>query len=456
MSMLLELFDLRQDQADPEGIDETIRTNVKVVGTNLWVLIFAILIASVGLNVNSTAVIIGAMLISPLMGPIVGIGYGLGINDLVLIRLALRNLLIFTFISLFASSLYFTVSPLDIAQSELLSRTSPSMWDVLIAFFGGAAGIIATTRKSMSNVVPGVAIATALMPPLCTAGFGLAHGNWSFFGGAFFLYSINSVFIAVATWLFTKIFHLPVRHYVDEKVEKRTNLLIGSIVIVMVSMSLYLSYNLVQKNKFSQVVNQFVNDSYKASDYVLLGHEIHPQLQEVILTVGGSHNPAEVLKSKFEQTLREQGFEQAHITIRYSGTNAVDLGSLKTELTQDLYNNMVKQVDELSKKNTILNNKVNESQELALKDKEFFAELKAQYPLINQLIISRGEQFTVKVSKNGEETPDVEQSPSHRSLVFLMIESMEPLKEADKKRILDWLEIKFNDEIVETRFEVNS
>ncbi len=482
-NVILDLFDLRHDQADPETIDETIRTNVKVVGTNLWVLIFAILIASVGLNVNSTAVVIGAMLISPLMGPIVGIGYGLGINDISLIKLALRNLLIFTGISLVTSSLYFTLSPLDIAQSELLARTSPNMWDVLIAFFGGAAGIIASTRKSMSNVVPGVAIATALMPPLCTAGFGIAHGNWTFFGGAFFLYSINSVFIAVATLMFAKIFHLPVRHYVDEKVEKRTHLVIGSIVTMMVAMSVYLSFNLVQKSRFTEVVKNFVNSSYKENDYVLLGHEVHPQLQEVILTVGGSHNP-KTLKSDFEQYLTNQGFNNAHVTVRYSGTSSVDLGSLKTQLTQDLYNNMVQQVEELSKKNQQLHEQLNQSSELEEQDKKLFAELSAQYPLVSRLTISRGAQFTSKTGINVNTANDVNNESStnvissdstqnntkqnnsktakeklpadtkESMLVLFMIESTEPLEESDKVRILEWLNVKFAGQMIEVRFEV--
>ncbi len=465
---MLEMFDLRQDQADSELIDATIRSNVKVVGTNLWVLIFAILIASVGLNVNSTAVIIGAMLISPLMGPIVGIGYGLGINDISLIKLALRNLLIFTLISLVTSTLYFLISPLDTAQSELLARTSPNMWDVLIAFFGGAAGIIASTRKSVSNVVPGVAIATALMPPLCTAGFGLAHGNWAYFGGAFFLYSINSVFIAVATLMFAKIFHFPVRHYVDEKVEKRTTYLIGFIVLLMVAMSVYLSYNLVQKSRFNEVVKQLVDNGYKESDYVLLGHEIHPQSQEVILTVGGSYNP-EKLKKDFEKRLLINGFDKAHVTVRYSGTNEVDLGSLKTELTQDLYNNMVQQVEELSKQNIQLQDKLAQSKHIEEEDKQLFFELSAQYPLITDLSVSRGSLFvkpteesensdkqeTATETTENEETEKTEKNKEQSPIILVMISSEKPLKNSDKIRIEDWLKVKFLEKTDKVKIHFN-
>ncbi len=475
-NVIIDLFDLRQDQAEPEVIDEAIRTNVKVAGTNLWVLIFAILVASVGLNVNSTAVIIGAMLISPLMGPIVGMGYGVGINDIQLIRLALRNIAIFTSISLLASTLYFIISPLDSVQSELLARTSPTVWDVLIAFFGGAAGIIATTRKSMSNVVPGVAIATALMPPLCTAGFGIAHGNWSFFFGAFFLYSINSVFIALATLMFVKIFHLPVRHYLDEKTEKKAHMFIGVIVMVMIIPSVYLAWNLVKQNHFTKTVQQYIKNTYEDNNYVLLGHEVHPQLQEVIVTVGGSNNPEE-LKNNFENRLKNQGFDKAHVTVRYSGTSQLDIGSLKTELTQDLYNNMVKQVEELSKENQELASKLNLSIQKSAEDKQLFSEITAQYPLVTSISISRGDKFSIKSRVLTADTPNTSASISYNhisnnsdnsansnttsttellDIINVRIESINPLAESDKQRIIDWLTVKYDGQMVEVRFEVQN
>ena len=183
----------KKDKDNEALIVESIRNGVEFKGTNLWILIFAIFIASLGLNVNSTAVIIGAMLIYPLMGPIMGIGLGVGINDFELIKKAFRNLLIATIFSVLTSTLYFLLSPLNEARSELLARTTPTIYDVLIAFFGGMAGIVASSTKLKGNVIPGVAIATALMPPLCTAGFGLANGNMHYFFGAFYLFFINSV-----------------------------------------------------------------------------------------------------------------------------------------------------------------------------------------------------------------------------------------------------------------------
>ena len=199
------IFDPSEDRESEVETIENICKGINFRGSNLWVLIFAIFIASLGLNVNSTAVIIGAMLISPLMGPIMGIGLGLGINDFELIKKAFRNLAIATVFGILTSTFYFLISPLNEARSELLARTTPTIYDVLIAFFGGMAGIVASSTRLKGNVIPGVAIATALMPPLCTAGFGIASGNFSYFFGAFYLYMINSVFIAFATTLRGKI-----------------------------------------------------------------------------------------------------------------------------------------------------------------------------------------------------------------------------------------------------------
>lgn len=195
------IFSLHDGEDDKQKTLESVVKNISFKGANLWILACAILVASVGLNVNSTAVIIGAMLISPLMGPIVGAGFALGIYDFDLLKRSLRNLLNATVVSLTVSTIYFAVSPFKDVQSELLARTAPNIYDILIAFFGGIVGAIAVTRSEKGNPIPGVAIATALMPPLCTAGYGIATQQWTFFFGAFYLYCINCVFIGIATFL---------------------------------------------------------------------------------------------------------------------------------------------------------------------------------------------------------------------------------------------------------------
>ncbi|MBR5830539.1 MAG: DUF389 domain-containing protein, partial [Tidjanibacter sp.] len=195
-------FDLKEDSAPQVEVVDGVRRGIDFKGTNLWVLMFAVFIASLGLNINSTAVVIGAMLISPLMGPITGIGLALGINDFDMLKSAWRNFLLMVVVSLVTSTVFFLISPISTARSELLARINPTTYDVLIAFFCGLASMIALTRKDRAvSVVFGVAIANALMPPLCTAGYGIATGNAQFFFGALYLFTINAVFIAVATYV---------------------------------------------------------------------------------------------------------------------------------------------------------------------------------------------------------------------------------------------------------------
>lgn len=210
------------DESDPTATIANLTKGVEFRGDNVWLLLFAMIIASVGLNVNSTAVIIGAMLVSPLMGPIMGVGLSIGINDNTLLRKSLKNLAVMMIIALLASSIYFLLTPLSDAQSELLARTKPTIFDVFIAFFGGAAGILASSRKQEKiTVVSGVAIATALMPPLCTAGYGIGTGQPIYFFGAFYLFFINSFFIALATFLMVRYLRFPKRTYVDATRERR-------------------------------------------------------------------------------------------------------------------------------------------------------------------------------------------------------------------------------------------
>lgn len=242
-------------------------------GATLWVLIFAIFIASLGLNVNSTAVIIGAMLISPLMGPIIGMGLAVGIADLKLFKRALTNYLIKTVISVVTATIYFTISPITEAQSELLARTSPTLYDVLIALFGGAAGILAISTKSKNNVIPGVAIATALMPPLCTAGYGLAVSNTSYFFGAFYLYFINTVFIAFTTCIGVRLLHFHRKKFVDREKMKRVNYYIISIVIITMLPAGYMTWSIIKQSVIENNVEKFVRDELDNSGTYIISHE---------------------------------------------------------------------------------------------------------------------------------------------------------------------------------------
>src|SRR5690606_23140691 len=243
--------------------------------SNLWILACAIIIASIGLNVNSTAVIIGAMLISPLMGPIVGAGFALGTYDFALLRKSIKNLLISTLVSLFVSAVYFYLSPFKDVQSELLARTSPNIYDVLIAFFGGLVGVIAITRVEKGNPIPGVAIATALMPPLCTAGYGIATFNLSYFAGAFYLYSINCFFICIATFLVVKYLKYPAVNYKSIRYAKQIRLGITTLILIMIIPSFYLAYRLWNEKKFTKTVERFINTELVNNGYMVIYKKIN-------------------------------------------------------------------------------------------------------------------------------------------------------------------------------------
>ena len=250
------------DQIDTESAAERIKSGIWFKGPNVWILAFSIVIASVGLNVNSTAVIIGAMLVSPLMGPIVGTGLALGTNDTDLLKLSAKNLLVMVVIALIASTLFFILSPLSLVNpTELEARTSPTIYDVLIALFGGLAGIFEQSRKERGTVLSGVAIATALMPPLCTAGYGLAHLNFHYFFGAMYLFIINGVFITLATYLMVKYLRFKTNSCLVPAVEKKRRNLISAILVIVLVPSIYSAVNLVMDNNFQRNVESFVDEN---------------------------------------------------------------------------------------------------------------------------------------------------------------------------------------------------
>lgn len=257
-------FNLDEDKASQEEVVSNLRKGVDFKGTNLWILIFATFVASLGLNTNSTAVIIGAMLISPLMGPIMGIGLSLGINDFELMKKSVRNFGFMIAVGILTSTIYFFISPISDAQSELLARTSPTIYDVLIAFFGGLAGIVAQSRQDRtSTVIPGVAIATALMPPLCTAGYGIATGQITYFIGAFYLFTINTVFIAFATFLIVRFLHYDKKAFLDKRREQKVTRYMAIILFAIMVPSVIIGYKLIQESFFNSNVTKFVNNVVK-------------------------------------------------------------------------------------------------------------------------------------------------------------------------------------------------
>ena len=380
-------FDLRQEKEDEQETIESLKKGVEFRGTNLWVLIFAIFLASLGLNTNSTAVIIGAMLISPLMGPIMGFGLGLGIADFELVKRSLRNYLTATLFSVVTATIYFLISPISEAQSELLARTSPTIYDVLIAFFGGLAGIVAGSTKSKGNVIPGVAIATALMPPLCTAGFGLATGNLSYFLGAFYLYFINTVFISLSTYIVVRVLKYPHKEFLDKKralVVRRYMMIIVTCTIIP---SLYLTYRVLRTTVFEEQVKSFVNKELDFPNTQVLSRTVavdtagRKALNVVLL---GDEVPDMMIEAA-RARMTDYGLGGIGLNIQQGFGSDVDINELKAVLMKDLYKNneeliqaQAMQIDSL--KHTV--DRYRRASHLAL---SLTPELRVLYPQVERL-----------------------------------------------------------------------
>jgi len=409
------LFNLHTGEEDKQKTLEHVKSNVSFKGSTLWILACAIMVASVGLNVNSTAVIIGAMLISPLMGPIVGAGFALGTFDFSLLKKSLINLLIATFVSLIVSTLYFTLSPFKDAQSELLARTSPNIYDVLIAFFGGLAGVIAITRVEKGNPIPGVAIATALMPPLCTAGFGLATGQINYFFGALFLYTINCVFICISTFSIVKFLNFPIVKQVDKKEEKKIHYLIYGLTVAMLLPSIYFGYALFKEQQFRKNAEDFINKECLEKGNVLIFKKLDYSTNS----------------KKIELAFLRRHFSAQEINQLNSKLSDYQLTNTKLIITES--NN----IDQL--KNDILNEVSKQDQQLATinkniaentyNNKQIFLEANALFPNIDAIAVSK-QQFATKDGEN--------------EAVIVIYKSEENLSEKEKTTLENWLKQKLN------------
>ena len=284
---VLDRFALGADAASQEEVNSNIHKGIMIRGTNLWVLIFAIFIASLGLNTNSTAVIIGAMLISPLMGPIIGMGYSMGVYDFNLLKESLRNFLFMIVVSLITSAVFFTLPLITSTQSELLARTQPTTYDILIALFGGLAGMVAQTRKDRTGtVIPGVAIATALMPPLCTVGYGLATFQFRFMLGALYLFTINSIFIALASFIVTRVMKFKMIGELEPDKLKKLKRAMVAVIIVVTLPSVLIAISIIQRSSFENNYRNFVDEAFKYDNTFVVEstyeYNANPRKQSVI------------------------------------------------------------------------------------------------------------------------------------------------------------------------------
>jgi uncharacterized hydrophobic protein (TIGR00271 family) len=427
-----------QDKADDAEIERRIREGVELVGATPWILMFAIFVASVGLNVNSTAVIIGAMLISPLMAPIMGAGLGVAVYDFALLKRSLLNLAIATAISLVVSALYFAISPLQEAQSELLARTTPTIWDVLIALFGGLAGIVGVTRQERSNVIPGVAIATALMPPVCTAGFGVATGQWSFVGGALYLYAINCVFIGLATVIGIRFLRLEPHSFANPKTAFKVKVGLLGLALCTALPSGYLAATLVKEEVFSARARKFVDQEFDLENTHLADSRIDPKIKKIEVSLIGAPLAKDDL-NRIEGRLASAQLEGAKIIVHQSSDDKIDVTALKSSLLSDLYRDSQiasqKKDEEISK----LNQEIASRKALLSNSEDISNELRAQYPAVSEILISEGVVYKV-----GEVTGKV----LHLGVVSDRVLSLD-----EQKRIKDWFQIRVKQENVIFNFD---
>lgn len=425
-------FDVRQDKEDELETIESIKKGVEFKGTNLWVLIFATFVASLGLNTNSTAVIIGAMLISPLMGPIMGFGLGLGISDFDLIKKSFRNFATATVFSVITSTLYFLISPISEAQSELLARTQPTVYDVLIAFFGGLAGIVASSTKSKGNVIPGVAIATALMPPLCTAGFGLASGNLYYFFGAFYLFFINTVFISLATYVVVRLLKYPKKVFLDKQREKIVTRYVGVIVFFTIVPSLFLSYNLIRASYFNTRVSTFVADELNFPNTQILSKKITDtsDVKEVKVVLIGETVP-EVTLDIARAKLPKYGLKGVSLVIQQGfGQEATDINELKSLLMKDLYKNSEEVLRIQAVQIDSLKRDLNEYHSYGQLTSGLKPELKVLFPFVKE--VSCSHTYLMDVDSARSDT-----------VLLVYLKSKEKVREAEQKKIREWLSARF-------------
>lgn len=417
-------FVIMQDMEDEQEIVRQITSGVSFKGAQLWVLIFAIFIASLGLNVNSTAVIIGAMLISPLMGPIIGMGLAMGINDIELLRRAAKNFGVATLISVLTAMVYFLITPLGEAQSELLARTSPTIYDVLIATFGGASGILALCTKGKGNVIPGVAIATALMPPLCTAGYGLATGHILYFLGAFYLFFINTVFISLATYVGVRMMHFHRREFLNPGVAKKAQRVVLVIAFVTMLPATVLTVGIVRRSIFDNNVSRFVKNELSQSGTQVISTNMD-ESQKMLNIVAVGKEISDSAMGAAKKRMEQYGLEKYTLNIIQGekSDSLLMLNNRSVSRDEDR-----KKLMEMSAEISSLNSQLDGYKKYETLTQELCGEMKALYPQVKTVSITR-------VVQSSRDTSAVRRFVA----AIITLDDNSRLLPADKVKMHDWL-----------------
>lgn len=437
-----DAFSLKMDIASPEEIHNAINSGAKVKGTNMCILILAILIASIGLNMNSTAVIIGAMLISPLMGGIMAIGYGIAVNDLKSSKNAAVGLAFQVIICIITSTVYFTISPISTAHSELLARTSPSVWDVLIAICGGLAGIIGVTRKEKTNVIPGVAIATALMPPLCTAGYGLATHQIRFFLGAVYLFFINSFFICLTTIIIIKILKLPCKKFINAKAKRKLYLNISLIAVITIIPSIIFAYQLIAETITDKNIEQYMSKEFSYSDTQIVQSYVNSEKNEIEVALIGKQLDSNEI-SRLEKALSDYGLSKMTLKITQPNLDGVitadDLQkylqndqNTETDIAIALKDNEISGLKEQLK---IREKELEEYKKYDYDIEDMRKELRILYPEIKDFSIGPQKGCTTDGSESYE-------------TVLVTLKTTINLSDEEKYKITNWFRVKTSESVI--------
>ena len=431
-------FDLRSDLEKEQEIIEEITRGVSFRGANLWILIVAIFIASLGLNVNSTAVIIGAMLISPLMGPIIGMGLAVGVYDLELLKRALKNFSVATLISVLTAMLYFLISPLEEAQSELLARTTPTIYDVLIAFFGGAAGIIAlSTRGRGGNVIPGVAIATALMPPLCTAGYGLATGQPSFFFGAFYLFFINTVFISLSTFIGVRLMGFRHHESLSPERARRAWRILTVIVVATILPALLMTINIIRTSIFENNLRHFLANELAQTGTQILSSGTDAATKELRIVAVG-RTITDVQQRAASAHMAQYGLGGYQLSVIQGGASD-SLLALSNQMAQRVYSQETDKQKflELSSDNATLTQRLATYTHCEEVAEAIRPELAVLFPAVRTLSLSR----TVEVQRDTTAT-------SHFVTAVFTVDRGVTWSASDARRFEAWLKTRLSGDSV--------
>jgi len=425
----------RSTQQEAEAVAD-IRKGVNFRGSTLWILICAIFIASLGLNVNSTAVIIGAMLISPLMGPIIGIGYSVGTYDFELLKRSFLNFIVATVMSVITATVYFFITPLDTAQSEILARTSPTFYDICIALAGGIAGVIAIATREKGNVVPGVAIATAIMPPLCTAGFGIATGNLAYAAGALFLFFINVVFIATATYLGVVLMGFQKQTSLDKKHARKLYGFMIAVVLAAFCPAIFLTVNIVRQTLYEKSANSFIESEFGNLDNTIIidkSVSFKDRTLKVIL-YGSEITPQE--ESIFKSHLSNYNLPNTTLQIVNGAPDKRDVTTIKSMIIEDLYKNTENKLHIQQRQIVELNSELSAYRLCDSIAPVISAESALLFPSIEKISLSRTVEANIRTN-----TLD--------TVSMVMVEMKSGKQTLDRNKFKKWIILKMGEENVE-------